>query len=102
MWQFRRNPDFFSSGGPGSGLYKSSDGGSTWRKLTKGMPVGELGRIAVAISPADPTVIYAAVEAEKTAFYRSEDRGETWSLNEHVGQRTIEDGYFDQLEAVLR
>jgi len=80
MWQFRRSPDFFTSGGPGSGLYKSSDGGSTWRKLTKGLPVGELGRIALTISPADPSVVYAVVEAEKTAFYRSDDRGETWSL----------------------
>ncbi len=52
MWQFRRKPYFFTSGGPGSGLYKSTDGGRTWRKVTKGLPEGELGRIALSVSPA--------------------------------------------------
>ena len=50
MWQFRRSPDFFESGGPGSGLYRSVDGGSTWQELTQGLPDEDLGRIAVAIA----------------------------------------------------
>lgn len=79
MWEFRRSPDFFKSGGPGSGLYKSTDGGATWRKLETGLPPGELGRIALAVSPARPDRVYAAVEAASSAIYRSDDRGETWS-----------------------
>ncbi len=60
-------PYFFTSGGPGSGLYKSTDGGKTWRKVTKGLPEGELGRIALAVSPARTSVVYATVEAKKSA-----------------------------------
>ncbi|UCF41249.1 MAG: glycosyl hydrolase [Gemmatimonadota bacterium] len=78
MWEFRRAPDFFNSGGPGSGLHKSSDGGATWKELTSGLPAGTKGRIAVAIAPSRPNVLYATVEAEKTAMYRSDDTGEHW------------------------
>ncbi len=78
MWQFRRWPYFFKSGGSGSGLYKTTDGGKNWRKITKGLPQGELGRIALAVAPSRPSVVYAAVESEKTAMYRSDDLGETW------------------------
>ena len=79
MWQFRRKPYFFTSGGPGSGLHKSTDGGKSWRKLSKGFPEGELGRIAIAIAPSKGSVLYANVEAKKTALYRSDDMGETWN-----------------------
>ncbi len=79
LWQFRRRPDFFTSGGPGSGLYKSTDGGTTWRELTVGLPTGDKGRIAVAVAPSRPSVVYALVEAEHTAFYRSDDLGESWT-----------------------
>ncbi len=78
MWQFRRSPDFFESGGPGSGLYKSTDGGETWKKLEQGLPEGEKGRIAVAVAPSRPSVVYAQVESKKTALYRSDDTGQTW------------------------
>jgi photosystem II stability/assembly factor-like uncharacterized protein len=78
MWQFRRTPWSFSSGGKGSGLYKSTDGGETWRPLANGLPAGEKGRIAVAVAPSRPSVVYAVVEAEKTALYRSEDVGASW------------------------
>ena len=78
MWQFRRYPDFFESGGPGSGLYKSTDGGETWRELTSGLPEGDKGRIGLAVAPSRPNVVYAVVEAEKTALYRSNDLGENW------------------------
>jgi photosystem II stability/assembly factor-like uncharacterized protein len=78
MWQFRRQPDFFSSGGPGSGFYKSTDGGEHWQKMTNGMPAGNLGRIAVAVAPSRSSVLYALIEAKKTGLYRSDDLGEHW------------------------
>ncbi len=79
MWQFRRRPDFFTSGGPGSALYRSTDGGDTWRELTVGLPEGDKGRIAVAVAPSRPSVLYALVEAERTAMYRSDDLGQSWT-----------------------
>ncbi len=80
LWQHRRWPYFFKSGGPGSGLYLSHDGGETWRRKTEedGLPKGELGRIVIAPSPADPRRVYALVEAEKSAVIRSDDGGESW------------------------
>ncbi len=82
MWQFRRYPYFFYSGGKGSGLYKSTDGGKTWTKLTNaglknGLPEGELGRVALTISPVDGSV-YALIESKNTALYKSTDQGKTW------------------------
>ena len=79
MWQFRRTPYSFNSGGPASGLYKSTDGGDTWRRLTNGLPAGDLGRMAVSVSPARPARVYAFVEAKHSAMYRSDDKGETWT-----------------------
>lgn len=78
MWQVRRWPWFFESGGPGSGLYRSTDGGDSWEELSEGLPTGEKGRIAVAVAPSRPNVVYALVEAEETALYRSDDLGESW------------------------
>lgn len=78
LWQFRRTPWSFHSGGPGSGLWKSTDGGETWRELTRGLPDGDKGRIAVAPAPSRPSVVYALVEAAETALYRSDDVGESW------------------------
>jgi photosystem II stability/assembly factor-like uncharacterized protein len=78
LWQFRRTPWSFYSGGKGSGLYKSVDGGETWRELEAGLPAGEKGRIAVAVAPSRPSVVYALVESEKTALFRSDDVGESW------------------------
>ena len=79
MWQFRRKPYSFASGGPGSGLYKSSDGGGHWKQLKTGLPNGMLGRIALAVAPSKHNVVYAMVEAKRTALYRSDDSGETWA-----------------------
>jgi hypothetical protein len=79
MWQFRRKPYFFASGGPGSGLHKSTDAGKTWKKLSNGLPEGELGRIAIAVAPSRPNRVYAVVEAKKSGVYRSDDMGETWT-----------------------
>lgn len=79
MWSVRRQAWTFTSGGPGSGLYKSNDGGVTWKKLVNGLPEGELGRIGVAVSPARASRVYAVVESKKTAFYMSDDAGEHWT-----------------------
>lgn len=91
MWEHRRWPWYFNSGGPGSGLYISYDGGETWKKKTgsNGLPKGDLGRIGLAIAPSSPNIIYALVEAKKTGLYKSEDGGESWSLvsTKNIGGR---------------
>ncbi|MGB3592484.1 MAG: hypothetical protein WBA16_12430 [Nonlabens sp.] len=80
MWEHKRDPWFFKSGGEGSGLYMTHDGGENWKKLTEeeGLPAGELGRIGVAIAPSDPNIIYALIEAKKNALYKSTDGGFNW------------------------
>jgi len=78
MWQFRRKPYAFSSGGKQSAMYKSTDGGKTWSKITKGLPDGELGRIALALSPSNPKHLLAIVEAKDTKLFVSNDGGESW------------------------
>ncbi|MGH9704571.1 MAG: VPS10 domain-containing protein [Candidatus Acidiferrales bacterium] len=80
MWQMRRKPWMFTSGGPGSGLYKSTDGGATWQRLGKGLPEGILGRIGLAVAPSRPNVVYAVVEAKESGLYRSDNLGESWTL----------------------
>ncbi|MBC3794894.1 hypothetical protein [Spirosoma utsteinense] len=82
MWQHRRTPWDFSSGGPGSGLYITYDGGKTWKKKGEadGLPKGDFGRLGLAISRSSPNKIYALVEAPKNGLYRSDDGGEKWTL----------------------
>jgi photosystem II stability/assembly factor-like uncharacterized protein len=98
MWQYRRKPWTFASGGPGSGLYKSTDGGSTWKKVQSGFPKADLGRIALAVSAARPSVVYATVEAkDATALYRSDDLGETWVKTNGSSAVTGRPFYFSHL-----
>ena len=79
-FQRRRHVFTYVGGGPGSGIYKSTDGGLTWEKANKGLPGVDMGRIGLAISPADPEVIYAMVEAAqgKSGVFRSTNRGASW------------------------
>lgn len=79
-WEHRRSPWFFESGGPGSGIWQSWDGGESWDRLTTedGLPAGDLGRIGLAFAKNDPHVAYALVEAEKSALLRSDDGGRSW------------------------
>ncbi len=83
MWDFRRQGWTFRSGGPGSGLYQSTDGGEHWTELndqnTKGLPDKPWGRIALAVAPSKPQVVYAMIESKKSALFRSNDGGKTWN-----------------------
>lgn len=81
MWEHRRWPWTFKSGGPGSGMHITYDGGKTWTKKTDkdGLPEGELGRMGIAIARSKPDVVYALIEAKSNALYKSEDGGEKWS-----------------------
>ena len=108
-YQRRRTPFGFNGGGPGSALWKSTDGGDTWRKLTRGLPDGEHGRIGIGIFRADPRIVYVSVEQglrytastnyeePQAGMYRSEDRGEsfthqsTWNPRPMYGSQVIVD-----------
>ena len=80
MWEHKRDPWFFKSGGSGSGLYVTFDGGENWSKKTEkdGLPKGELGRIGLAIASNKTNIVYALVESKKNALYKSEDGGFKW------------------------
>ncbi|MFK5957575.1 MAG: hypothetical protein QM495_01765 [Lutibacter sp.] len=80
VWEHQRKPWTFSSGGKGSGMYITYDGGEKWKKLTDkdGLPKGNLGRIGLAIAPSNSKIIYALIEAKKNALYKSEDGGGKW------------------------
>jgi photosystem II stability/assembly factor-like uncharacterized protein len=81
FWQARRFPWDLQSGGPGSGLYVSHDGGDTWKQITAhGLPDGIWGKVGVAVAPSDGLRVYALIEAEKGGLFRSDDGGETWDL----------------------
>lgn len=80
LWEFYRTPYSLSSGGPGSGLFKSTDGGDTWTEISrnKGLPKGLLGKIGVTVSPVNPARVWAIIEAEDGGIFRSDDGGKTW------------------------
>jgi photosystem II stability/assembly factor-like uncharacterized protein len=86
MWEAWRKSWGMSSGGPGSGLFKSTDGGETWTEITRnpGLPPGVIGKIGVAVSPADPNRVWAQVEAADGGLFRSDDAGATWELINHT------------------
>jgi photosystem II stability/assembly factor-like uncharacterized protein len=82
LWEAMRNEWTMASGGPGSGLFKSTDGGEHWQEITrnKGLPGGIDGKIGVSVSPADPNRVYAEIENENGGLFRSDDAGATWTL----------------------
>ncbi|MBV8722650.1 MAG: hypothetical protein JO277_10890 [Candidatus Eremiobacteraeota bacterium] len=81
IWQFRRQPWTTTSGGPDDGLYKSTDGGATWTKLTgHGLPTGTVGRIAVAVAPSNGNRVYAMFESSEGVLWRSDDGGANWTM----------------------
>lgn len=98
MYQYHRKPYHFTSGGKGSGLHLTVDGGSTWTKLTdkNGLPEGELGRIGLAFAASNSKVVYALIESAKTGLYRSNDGGHNWQLvtEKGVGDRPF---YYHEL-----
>jgi photosystem II stability/assembly factor-like uncharacterized protein len=101
FWQASRRPWNFSSGGPGSGLWKSSDGGAHWTNLTgnPGLPAGILGRIGIALSPAAPGRVYAVIEAKEGGLYRSDDAGAHWARLYHKGDLNMRAWYFSRISA---
>lgn len=81
LWQARRLPWDLQSGGPGSGLYISTDAGDTWKRLTgHGLPDGNWGKVGVAVAPSNGRRVYALIEADKGGLFRSDDGGESWEL----------------------
>ncbi|HAA17268.1 MAG TPA: glycosyl hydrolase, partial [Cytophagales bacterium] len=98
LWDFRRTAYDFRSGGPGSGLYKTTDGGANWSQVQSDVfPQGTLGRISIAFSGADHNRMYTLIESDSTALFRSDDRGQTWeevNRSYPIAQRPF---YFSQL-----
>jgi photosystem II stability/assembly factor-like uncharacterized protein len=97
-YERRRTPYGFNGGGPDGGIYKTTDGGATWRKLTKGLPyenaAGDVGRIGLDIYRKDPNIVYAVVQHEKGGTFRSEDKGETWKK---MGDTNPRPSYYSQI-----
>ncbi len=101
MWQAFRKPWILSSGGAGSGLYKSTDGGNTWKNISKspGLPKGVLGKIGVSVSGANSDRIYASIEAKNGGIFRSDDGGKTWSRRFHHSELTQRAWYYSRVYA---
>ena len=100
LWQARRQPWNFSSGGPGSGLYRSTDGGVSWTRLSgNGLPAGLLGRIHVSVSGADSKRVYAMIEAAEGGLFRSDDGGTHWRRVNDDGRLTQRAWYFSTILA---
>ena len=98
MWETFRRPWTYSSGGPGSGIYKTTDGGAHWINIThnKGLPTGIFGKVGIAVAPSNPKIVYALIQADYKGkpggLFRSEDAGNTWKLvndDEEITQRAF-------------
>ena len=100
-WQRHRNVAAYIGGGPGTKLFKSTDGGDSWRQLKTGLPIGKLGKIGLAISEINPDVLYAAIELErrKGAVYRSSNKGESWNKMSDTVSGATGPHYYQELVA---
>ena len=100
-YERRRTVWSLLAGGPGSGIHKSTDGGRTWRRVTAGLPGGDMGKIGIDVSPADRNVVYATVEAGpgERGFYRSADRGESWERRNSYISGGTGPHYYQEIEA---
>ncbi len=100
-YQRRRSVWSLLAGGPGSGIHKSTDGGETWQRLDKGLPSSDMGKIGLAVSPANPDVVYATIEAneEDKGFYRSLDRGGSWEKRNAYISNGTGPHYYQEIEA---
>lgn len=109
-YQRRRHVGILVAGGPESAIYKTTDGGENWKKLTRGIPGGDKGRIALAVSPQQPDIVYAliAAEGEQSGFFRSDNQGESWSKQsdyivvdlQYYGEIYADPHHFDRVYAV--
>jgi photosystem II stability/assembly factor-like uncharacterized protein len=100
LWQVYRTPWSLDSGGPGSGLYKSTDGGTSWKRLeVHGLPAGIMGRIGVSVSGADSNRVYALIESKEGGLYRSDDGGENWTKINDDGRLRQRAWYFTHIFA---
>lgn len=96
-WEFRRYPYAFNSGGNGSGMYKSMDGGKTWNELTNGLPKKPFGRIAFTLAPSAPKKLLAIVESTETGLFISSDGGETWKPQSATANIVARPFYFSTI-----
>ncbi len=96
-WEFRRQPYSFNSGGMGSGIFKSIDGGKTWKELSKGLPTKPMGRSVITLAPSAPDNLIAIIEAETTGLYISSDAGESWKLQSATMNVVSRPFYFSTL-----
>ncbi len=94
MYQRQRKGYGFIGGGPGSGIFRSRDGGDTWEKLSAGLPSGATGRIGLAIAPSQPSTVYAIIENKAGGVFRSDDRGASWRRQSSLNPRPM---YYSQV-----